>query len=146
MNTRSVVAAIGVALVASSFVMAADKQTIKSRDGSCQVSVPANWVPGDIGGSADAPDHKVSMAVSSPKMIDSYAEAKQAAQTVYKNSKVTMNSPTEFVMEGQSITGKPDVYRIVPISSSKFCIVEVMYQNGTVEQAREIASSLHAAK
>ncbi|HEY6374096.1 MAG TPA: hypothetical protein VIX90_01090 [Edaphobacter sp.] len=57
-----------------------------------------------------------------------------------------MNSPTEFVMEGQSITGKPDVYRIVPISSSKFCIVEVMYQNGTVEQAREIASSLHAAK
>jgi hypothetical protein len=49
-------------------------------------------------------------------------------------------------MEGQSITGKPDVYRIVPISSSKVCVVEVMYENGTVEQAREIASSLHAAR
>jgi hypothetical protein len=146
MNTKSVVAAIGVALVASSFTLAADKQMIKSRDGSCQVSVPANWVPGELGGTADAPDHRVSMAVSSPKMIDSYAEAKQSAQTVYKNSKVTVNSLTEFVMEGQSITGKPDVYRIIPISSSKFCIVEVMYQNGTVEQAREIASSLHAAK
>lgn len=146
MNTRNLFAAIGVALVASSFTMAADKQTIKSRDGSCQVSVPANWVPSEIGGSADAPDHKIVMAVSSPKMVDSYAEAKQNAQTVYKNSKVTVNSPAEFVMEGQSITGKPDVYRIVPISSSKFCIVEVIYQNGAVDQAREIASSLHSAK
>jgi hypothetical protein len=110
----------------SSFALAADKQTIKSRDGSCQVSVPANWTPGELGGTADAPDHKVTMAVSSPKMIDSYSDAKQMAQTVYKNSKVTVNSPTEFAMEGQSITGKPDVYRIVPISSSKVCVVEVM--------------------
>jgi len=120
MATRNVVAAIGVALVASSFTLAADKQTIKSRDGSCQVSVPANWVPGEFGGMADAPDHKVSMAVSSPKMVDSYAEAKQNAQTVYKNSKVTVNSPSEFVMEGQSITGKPDVYRLIPISGTNF--------------------------
>ena len=146
MHIRNVVASIGVAMVASSFTLAADKQTIKSQDGSCQVSVPAKWVPGEFGGMADAPDHKVSMAVSSPKMVDSYAEAKQNAQTVYKNSKVTVNSPTEFVMEGQSITGKPDVYRLIPISGTKFCIVEVMYETGTAEQAREIASTLHAAK
>ena len=145
MATRNVVVGIGLVLLASSFTLAPDKQTIKSRDRSCQ-AVPANWIPGEFGGMADAPDHKVSMAVSSPKMVDCYAEAKQNAQTVYKNSKVTVNSPSEFVMEGQSITGKPDVYRLIPISGTKFCIVEVMYQSGTVEQAREIASTLHAAK
>jgi hypothetical protein len=95
MKTRNIVAAIGVMLVVSSVASAADKQTIKSRDGSCQVSVPANWTPGEVGEAADAPDHKVTMAVSSPKMIDSYSDAKQMAQTVYKNSKVTVNSPTE---------------------------------------------------
>jgi len=95
MATRNVVVGIGLVFLASSFTLAPDKQTIKSRDRSCQ-AVPANWIPGEFGGMADAPDHKVSMAVSSPKMVDCYAEAKQNAQTVYKNSKVTVNSPCEF--------------------------------------------------
>ena len=146
-NTPRSIAAISLFLALTPIVRAADIQVIKSRDGSCQVTAPANWLPGQLGATADSPDKKASLAVSSPKMVDSYAEAKQTAQTVYTHSKVTVNSPTEFIMEGKSITDhKPDVYRLIPVSSSKFCIVEVIYENGAVDQARAIAASLHGAK
>jgi hypothetical protein len=123
-------------------LFAADGKTIATRDGGCQVTVPATWVVGAIGSMADSPDKKVSAVVSSPKMIDSFGEAKQTAKTVYKNSRVVKDSATEFEMEGKSITDKPDVYRLIPVAGNKFCVAEVQYQSGTVDDARKIVETL----
>ncbi len=125
---------------------AGDVKTIKSRDGSCQVSVPGDWSVGELGGMADSPDKKSGVAVSSPKMVDSFAQLKENARTVYKNSKVIKDSASEFEMEGQSITGQPDVYRAIPIAAGKFCITEVTYKTGNPDQARKIAASLAAGR
>jgi hypothetical protein len=138
--------ALATALLLGFAVSAADSKVIKSRDGACQITVPDDWAPGALGGTADGPDHKVSAAVSSPKMIDSFDQLKATAQTIYRGSKVTKNSSTEFEMEGKSISGKPNVYRAIPISGGKFCITEVMYESGTVEQARKLAETVSAAK
>lgn len=140
------IAVVGTALLIGFAVSAADTKVIKSRDGGCQITVPGDWTPGALGGTADAPDQKVSAAVSSPKMIDSFDQLKATAQTIYRGSKVTKDSSTEFEMEGKSISNKPNVYRAIPISGGKFCITEVMYESGTVEQARKLAATLSAAK
>jgi hypothetical protein len=118
-------------LVAGSFLWGADGKTITTRDGVCQVTVPSTWVIGSVGSMADSPDKKVSAIVSAPKMVDSFAEAKQTAKSVYKNSKVVKDSATEFEMEGKSITDKPDIYRLIPVAGNKFCIAGVQYQSGT---------------
>ena len=91
---------VALVLVAGPVCWAADA-TVKSRDGGCQASVPASWTLGQIGGSAASPDGQVSLTISSPKMIDSFAELKQTAQSVYKDSKVTKNAASDFVMEGK---------------------------------------------
>jgi hypothetical protein len=127
-------------------VFAADGKTISTRDGVCQVTVPTTWVVGSIGTIADSPDKKLTAIVSSPKMMDSFAEAKQTAKSVYKNSKVVKDSATEFEMEGKSITDKPDVYRLIPVAGNKFCIAEVQYQSGSVEDARKIVETLKSGK
>jgi hypothetical protein len=44
-------------------------------------------------------------------------------------------------MEGQSMNGKPDMYRGIPIAGGKFCIAEVIYESGTAADARKIAES-----
>lgn len=137
---------LGMTLLVGLAVSAADTKVIKSRDGGCQITVPDAWTPGALGGTADGPDHKISAAVSSPKMIDSFDQLKSTAQTIYRGSKVTKNSSTEFEMEGKSITNKPNVYRAVPVSGNKFCIAEVMYESGTVEEARKLAETVSAAK
>jgi hypothetical protein len=124
----------------------AQSGTMKSRDGGCQVSVPPDWKTDDGFGITQSPDKKYSAAVSSPKMIDSFSALKQNARTVYQESKVTKDSATEFEMEGKSIAGKPDVYRAIPIAGNKFCIVDVTYSGGSLEEARKIAASLKAAK
>ena len=123
----------------------AQERTMKSRDGGCQVSVPADWKTDDAFGLSQSPDKKSSATVSSPKMIDSFSALKQNARTVYQESKVTKDSATEFEMEGKSVAGKPDVYRAVRIAGNKFCIVNVTYQGGP-EEARKIAASLKVAK
>ena len=138
--------AVATVLLLGFVLSAADSKVIKSRDGACQIAVPDDWTPGALGGTADGPDHKVSAAVSSPKAIDSFEQLKSTAQIVYRGSKVTKDSATEFEMEGKSITGKPNVYRAIPISGNKFCIAEVMYESGTVEQARKLAATVAAAK
>jgi hypothetical protein len=138
-------AAVAIVLIVSSTSWAADK-TIQNRDGSCLISVPANWTGTELPGIASSPDKQLSAAVSSPKMVDSFTELKQTAQSVYKDSKVTKNSATEFEMEGQSITGKPDVYRAIPANGNKFCIVEVTYEGGSADAARKIAETLKAGK
>jgi hypothetical protein len=134
------------AVLAAMAISAADTKIIKSRDGACQIAVPSDWTPGALGGTADAPDKKASAAVSSPKAIDSFDQLKQTAQSIYRGSKVTKDSATEFEMEGKSITGKPNVYRAIPIPDGKFCASEAMYENGDAAQARKVAETLSAAK
>lgn len=127
-------------------VSAQGEKPIVSRDGGCQVAVPAAWTVTALLASGTSPDKTTSVTVASPKMIDSFAELKQLAQTTYKQSKVTKDSATEFEMEGQSITGKPDVYRAVPASAGKFCTAEVIYAGGSADGARKVAESLKPAK
>ncbi len=122
----------------------ADTKAIKSRDGGCQVSVAMDWTVGVLGGTADSSDKRLSLAISSPKMVDSFAELKQTAKAVYKNNKIIKDSASEFEMEGSSTTGQPDVYRAIPVSSNKFCIVEVTYKTGNPDAARAIAQTLRA--
>lgn len=138
--------ALAMALLVGLGISAADTKVIRSRDGGCQITVPDDWTPGALGGTADGPDRKISAAVSSPKMIDSFDQLKSTAQVIYRGSKVTKDSSTEFQMEGKSISGKPNVYRAIPVSGNKFCISEVMYESGTVEEARKLAETVSAAK
>jgi hypothetical protein len=137
---------LALALMAGPMSWPADTTVIKSRGGSCQVTVAAGWTPGELGGAAESPDKQLSLAISSPKMVDSFAELKQTAKSVYKQSKVTKDTGSEFQMEGESITGQPDVYRAIPIGASKFCIVEVTYKTGSPDGARAIALTLRGAK
>lgn len=138
--------ALATTLLVGLALSAADSKVIRSRDGSCQITVPDDWTPGALGGTADGPDHKISAAVSSPKMIDSFDQLKSTAQVIYRGSKITKNSSTEFEMEGKSISGKPNVYRAIPVSGGKFCISEVMYESGNVEEARKLAEAVSASK
>ena len=125
--------------------LAADK-TVTSRDSICQISVPADWVSEALPGLAHSSDKKMTVAVSSPRMIDSFAQLKQNARNVYKESKVTKDSGSEFEMEGKSMGGKPDVYRAIPASGGKFCIAEVTYQSGTADDAKRIVETLKPGK
>jgi hypothetical protein len=137
---------VTLATLAVSLCQAAHAADIKSRDGSCQVTIPSGWVVGELGGTADSANKQSSLAISAPKMVDSFAELKQTAKSVYKSSKITKDSAGEFEMEGKSIAGQPDVYRAVPIGPGKFCIVEVIYKSGTPDEPRAIAQTLRAVK
>ena len=123
-----------------------DGKKITTRDGSCQVTVPPSWEAGSVGGFGNSADKKASVAVSSPKQVSSFDSLKQTARGIYTNDKVTKDSASEFEMEGESMNGKPNVYRGIPIAGGKFCIVEVIYQSGTAEEARKIAGSVKSAK
>jgi hypothetical protein len=140
------IAFLTTALLAATAISAADTKPINSRDGACQITVPTDWTPGALGGTADAPDRKSSAAVSSPKAIDSFDQLKQTAQSIYRGSQVTKDSAKEFEMEGKSITGKPNIYRAIPIAGGKFCASEVMYENSDAAQARKVAETLSASK
>ncbi len=121
----------------TSSLWAADK-VIKSRDGNCQISIPSDWSASEIPGFANSPDKQLTVAMSSPKMVDSFSELKQTAHSVYKDSRVTKDSATEFEMEGMSQTGKPDVYRGIPAGGKVFCIVEVTYKSGAPDELEEL--------
>jgi len=124
---------------------AADTKLAKNLDGNCGISVPAAWSTDSLGG-AQSPDKKVTLTVSSPKHgLTSLAEVHQLAPTVYKDDKVTKDTASEFMMEGKSINGKPNVYRAVP-AGDKVCIVDVQYDNGDTAAAKAIAQSLKPAK
>jgi hypothetical protein len=146
MTTRNVVAGFTMGLAFAAISWGSGSQAVKSRDGSCQVTVPGDWSPSQIGGMAQSPDKKLLVTLSSPKMIDSFNQLKQTAQSVYPDNKVTKSSATEFEMEGLSTTGKADVYRAVPIAGNKFCIVEVTYEGSAHDQAKSIGATLQAAK
>lgn len=124
---------------------AADTKLAKNLDGNCSISVPANWSTDSLGG-AQSPDKKVNLTVSSPRHgLTSLAEVHQLAPTVYKDDKVTKDTASEFMMEGKSINGKPNVYRAVP-AGDKVCIVDVQYENNDAASAKAIAQSLKASK
>jgi len=49
-------------------------------------------------------------------------------------------------MEGQSLGGKPNVYRAIPVSGNRFCLADVTYTGGAVEEARRIARTMKGTK
>jgi hypothetical protein len=96
-------------------------------------------------GIAGSPDNKWSAALTSPANTTTLGELKSNAQMIYTNDKVVKDTPTEFQMEGQSLNGKPNVYRGIQLAG-KICIVDVTYETGTVDDARKIAATLKGAK
>ena len=133
---------IALLLCAAPVVFAADGQAVLSHNRACQVTVPASWVVEGTVGLAHSPDKLISLVVSSPKSVASFDEFKKIAPTVYTNDKITKQSSTEFQMEGTSTTDKPNVYRAITTGGSNYCIVNVNYESGTVEDARKIAQTL----
>src|SRR5947209_19975563 len=126
------------------FASAADTKTVTSRTGNCTLTVPSAWTVEPTIGSAHSADKKVSLVVSSPTHgLNSLAEVEETAPTIYKDDKVTKKTSSEFEMEGNSITGKPNVYRAIP-AGGKVCIVEIMYESGTAADARAIVETMKA--
>ena len=133
------------ALAAGSVLYAQAGKAVVSHDGSCQVTVPADWKVTEGFGTADSPDKSLSAVVSSPRAWATLAGVKQNAPTIYTNDKVVKDTASVFQMEGSGLNGKPNVYRGVQIPG-KVCLVEVQYAEGSIDDARKIAESLKSAK
>jgi hypothetical protein len=119
---------------------------VTNHTGVCQVTVPSNWVVNGTFGMANSPDNKVSVAVTSPANNTSLLKTEQSAPMMYPKDKVTKSTSTEFEMEGLSVmNGKPNVYRGIQLPG-KICLAEVIYESGTVADARKIAETLKSAK
>jgi hypothetical protein len=73
--------------------------------------------------------------------MDTFAELKSNAHQIYAEDKVTKDTASEFEMEGKGQNGKPNVYRAV-VSGKTICIGEVVYESGTIADARKIAETL----
>jgi hypothetical protein len=136
---------LALAAVAAGSMLCAQGKPVTSHDGSCQVTVPADWTVSGSFGIANSADKQVDVAVSSPLRTPTLGGLKQTAQMIYTNDKVVKDTPSEFQMEGQGMSGKPNVYRGIQLAG-KVCIVEVTYSSGTIEDARKIAESLKSAK
>jgi len=142
LSSRIAVAAV--AMTAASMLCAQGKP-VTSHDGSCQVIVPTDWSVSGSFGIANSADKQVDVAVSTPRSTPSLSELKKTAQMIYANDKVVKDTATEFQMEGQGMSGKPNVYRGIQLAG-KVCIAEVTYSSGTIDDARKIAESLKSAK
>jgi hypothetical protein len=136
---------LALAVVAAGSMMWAQGKPVTSHDGSCQVTVPADWTVSGSFGIANSADNTVDVAVSMPRSTPTLGGLKQTAQMLYANDKVVKDTPSEFQMEGQGMSGKPNVYRGIQLAG-KICIVEVTYASGTIDDARKIAESLKSAK
>jgi hypothetical protein len=136
---KSVICAL---LLVPALATADSTKTVLSVSGKCAVTVPAAW-KGDKS-IATSPDKKVSILVSQPKMIDSFDELKTSAKQIYQNARVTKDSATEFEFEGKAMNGKPNVYRAIPAGDKVFCLAEVQYESGTVDDARKLVHTLAA--
>jgi thiamine biosynthesis protein ThiC len=133
-------------IAAGSTMLADDAKKVTSRDGNCQVTVPSTWMVSPTAGIGNSADKKVNVTVGAPQRVTSYDSLKENARKLYSGDKVTKDSATEFQMEGQSMSGKPNVYRAIPIAGGKYCVMEVVYQSGTLNAARKIAESLRSPK
>jgi hypothetical protein len=119
----------------------ADKPLV-TRNGLCAATIPGDWTVGPISSMGDSADRKVSFVISNPSRTNSLAELKNNAQMMYAEDKVTKDTATEFQMEGKGQNGKPNAYRAV-ISGKTICIGEVVFESGTIADARKIAETLH---
>jgi hypothetical protein len=124
---------------------AQEGKKITSHDGSCEVTVPADWSASGSFGIGNSADKSVNVAVTDPMHTKTLGDLKQTAQMIYASDKVVKDTAAEFQMEGQSINGQPNVYRGIQLAG-KICVVEVTYTSGTIDDARKIAASLKAAK
>jgi len=138
---------IGLCCLLAAFAanLLAQGKAVTSHDGSCQVTVPADWQVMGSFGIANALDKSMDVAVTSPRSSPTLASLKQTAQMLYTADKVVKDTASEFQMEGQGISGKPNVYRGIQIPG-KVCLVEVTYSNGATDDARKIAETLKSAK
>ncbi len=123
---------------------AADTKTVTSRTGNCTLAIPSDWNFEQLVSTAQSPDKKITVTVTSPSHgLSTLAEVEQTAPSVYKDDKVTKKTSSEFEMEGKSVTGKPNVYRAIP-AGAKVCIAEIMYESGTAADARAIIETMKA--
>ncbi len=131
---------LGIPLIAT----AADTKTVTSRTGNCTLTIPSDWNFEQLVSTAQSPDKKITVTVTSPTHgLSTIAEVEETAPSVYKDDKVTKKTSSEFEMEGKSVTGKPNVYRAIP-AGAKVCIAEIMYESGTAADARAIIETLKA--
>jgi hypothetical protein len=144
MSKKSLVLVLAVFVVSAALSAQATK-TVTSHNGVCQVTVPASWQVNAMFGSAKSADKKVSVSLSSPIHSTSLHETTQSASMMYPGDKVVKSTAGEFQMEGVSMNNKPNVYRGIQLPG-KVCIVEVIYEAGTADDARRIALSLKAGK
>jgi len=130
-----------VLLCIPALALADDTKKLSSNDGSCNVTVPTAW-KGEKATSASA-DKKVSATVSHPMAMHTFDEVKSGAKALYKG-KVTKDTATELEIEGPSaLNNKPSVYRAIA-SGKTFCLVDVDYESGSIDDARKIARTLAA--
>jgi hypothetical protein len=130
---------------ASPVLFAQAVKPVTSHNGVCQVSVPSNWTVNTMFGLANSADNKISVTLTSPPNTKSLDDTKQMAPMVYPSDKVVKSTPSEFQMEGLSMNNKPNVYRGIQLPG-KVCIVEVIYETGTIDDARKIVLTLKPAK
>ena len=131
---------------ACSVLFAQGGKPVTNHTGVCQVTVPSDWTVNGTFGMANSPDNKVSVAVTSPASNTSLLKTEQTAPMMYSKDKVTLSTPNEFQMEGLSVmNNKPNVYRGIQLPG-KICLVEVIYESGTLDDARKIAATLKSAK
>ena len=131
--------------LAGTLLAGQDLKKMATRDGYCQAAVPGNWEVSPFGTLAGSPDKKVSVAIGSPQHTSSFDALKSNAKKLYTKDNVLKDLAAELQMEGESMSGKPNVYRAI-LTGGKFCTIEVDYQSGTLADARKIAQSLKAGK
>jgi hypothetical protein len=139
-------ATIAVLLITSPIAFAADTQQLNDRAGVCSVSIPSNWKVTPLG-TAQSADKKDAVILTSPRHgLTSLAQVHEIAPKVYKDDKVVKDSSSEFEMQGKAQNGKPNFYRAIPAGADKVCIVEVIYEDGSLDNARKIAESVKPVK
>src|SRR5580692_4788294 len=127
-------------LIIATSAFAADKLLV-TRNNLCTAVVPGEWSVGPISSMGESADKKVSFVISNPSRTDNLGDLKNNARMMYAEDKVTKDTATEFQMEGKGQNGKPNVYRAV-ISGKTICIGEVVFESGTIADARKIAETL----
>lgn len=141
MRTHSLLIAALIALAATT-AFAWQTKSIKDRSGTCHADVPGTWTIGVVPSMATSPDKAFSIVISSPTGLDSFADLKSTAASIYTDNKVVKSTATEFEMEGTDQSGKPDIYRAVPAAGGKFCIGTITFPGGKAAAARPIIETL----
>jgi hypothetical protein len=137
---------IAIALAAAKPASAESNKTLGNADGTCRITVASTWQPGPAPGVGFSGDKKQTATVSGAKLESSFDELKSDTKKLYKDLKVVKDTASELEMVGKSIFGKPEVYRAIVAGDKKFCIVEVAYTAGTIDDVWKIARTLERSK